>query len=54
LDFLVSGGGGYASLSGVEVESQAGIARELIADVWASKKPVLKPEVDGRFTNSAK
>lgn len=54
LDFLASGGGGYSSLSGVEIESQAGIARELIADVWASKKPALKPEIDGRSTNTAK
>ncbi|NDF14806.1 hypothetical protein EB061_05735, partial [bacterium] len=54
LDFLVSGGGGYGSLSGVEIESQAGIARERIADAWAAKKPVLRAETDSRFVNIAK
>jgi 5'-nucleotidase len=54
LDFLASGGGGYSALAGVAIESQAGIARELIANVWGEVIPSLRPEIDSRFLNVAK
>jgi 2',3'-cyclic-nucleotide 2'-phosphodiesterase (5'-nucleotidase family) len=53
LDFLASGGSDYSDLASATVNSEVGIAREVIADAMAMNPPILTSAVDGRMKNIA-
>jgi 2',3'-cyclic-nucleotide 2'-phosphodiesterase (5'-nucleotidase family) len=50
LDFLASGGSGYADFKEATTDEVLDIARELIVDVLVKDKPEMTNQLDGRFT----